>query len=237
MLDRSSRRGPLPLSWPGRLSNDTARARAPILPCPVLSCPSSFETTVKLQLEDLPKVIAVVDELRSRLAALRDTVVDGSRNFWVHLVDVTGESAQASAGAAVVVALRATGGVLCAHACLCCLSGLPRRFDDLSLARARAARPRADRDPSPLRRLGRVGVPRVARALSSRATPPRGGYSSARPPVTGMMTPYATRRPSNNARHYKTAAWDAPAQLPSRMTTRHPFRRTPHTTASYRPLD
>ena len=55
-------------------------------------------------------MIAVVDELRSRLAALRDTVVDGSRNFWVHLVDVTGESAQASAGAAVVVALRATVG-------------------------------------------------------------------------------------------------------------------------------
>ena len=159
-MDRSSRRGPLSLSRPGRLSNvddgSIVAARSPVplparsplerhraharphsvLSCPVLSCPSSFETTVKLQLEDLPKMIAVVDELRSRLAALRDTVVDGSRNFWVHLVDVTGESAQASAGAAVVVALRATGGVLCAHACLCCLSGLPRRFDDLSLARA-----------------------------------------------------------------------------------------------------
>ena len=111
--DRSiiAARSPAPLLARSPLERHRARARPhSVLSCPVLSCPSSFETTVKLQLEDLPKMIAVVDELRSRLAALRDTVVDGSRNFWVHLVDVTGESAQASAGAAVVVALRATVG-------------------------------------------------------------------------------------------------------------------------------
>ena len=119
---------------PDLLSSARTRAAWPAcvlpLPCRLL------ETKLSLQLEDLPKATAVIDALRTRLSTLRDTVVDGSRNFWVHLVDVTGESAQASAGAAVVVALRATGGVLCAHACLCCLSGLPRRFDDLSLARA-----------------------------------------------------------------------------------------------------
>ena len=59
------------------------------LPCRLL------ETKLSLQLEDLPKATAIIDALRTRLSTLRDTVVDGSRNFWVHLAGITSQSAEA----------------------------------------------------------------------------------------------------------------------------------------------
>ena len=66
-----------------------ARPMTPDLP------PGTLETKISLQLEDLPKATAVIDTLRNRLSNLRDTVVDGSRNFWIHLGDITSQSAQA----------------------------------------------------------------------------------------------------------------------------------------------
>jgi hypothetical protein len=78
---------------PDLLSSARTRAAWPAcvlpLPCRLL------ETKLSLQLEDLPKATAVIDALRARLSTLRDTVVDGSRNFWVHLAGITSQSAEA----------------------------------------------------------------------------------------------------------------------------------------------